>query len=309
MKEIEIAIEAIDRGSAILRDKKVPLSIEWKSDDFGNREPVTSYDRSLNTAMIETITDTYPDDPIIGEEFSYFPKRPSGRFWTVDSIDGTRSFILNRWGYSSMISLIVNGCPQFGIIHDLEKRDTAVAIRGKGVAVHNGSGGPIDLKRQKYQDNNIAWNPYSIDSSLKLDLMIRLCLKNSVCVESTGLRALLLAKGIARTMVSLPYSPKIWDTAPAFALISELGGQYTDLFGRTLDYKLNDNVKTKRFGIVPTSYVSGLDFVHHDGAFASIGNNHTKLLDCVLIYLSGLKCQDFPSSLLKIGDFSDIGNL
>lgn len=77
-----------------------------------------------------------------------------------------------------------------------------------------------------------------------------------------GLRAVQLARGRGRVLLSLKPAPRIWDTAPASVILSAIGGSYTDLGGRTLVY-----------------YPDRL--VHRDGAVGTLGIDHGEVLRCL----------------------------
>jgi myo-inositol-1(or 4)-monophosphatase len=93
----------------------------WRSgaaaDDKGGGEfdPVTEADRQAELAMRALIEAEFPSHGISGEEF---PDRlPQGPFcWSLDPIDGTRSFICGLPNWVTLIALLENGRPVLGLI-------------------------------------------------------------------------------------------------------------------------------------------------------------------------------------------------
>lgn len=89
-------------------------SVEDKS-GAGDFDPVTEADRAAERAMRNMIEEGYPDHGITGEEY---PDRPSSsRFcWSLDPIDGTRSFICGLPTWTTLIALLDDGVPILGVI-------------------------------------------------------------------------------------------------------------------------------------------------------------------------------------------------
>src|SRR4051794_6246028 len=96
-------IQDLDRLDAFARELADAARAEtlprwqggWTADDKnegGAYDPATGADRCAEQAMRTLIEPHFPDHGIQGEEF---PARPAnGRFtWSLDPIDGTRSFI------------------------------------------------------------------------------------------------------------------------------------------------------------------------------------------------------------------------
>jgi myo-inositol-1(or 4)-monophosphatase len=81
----------------------------------GAFDPVTEADREAERAMRAMIEQSFPDHGIAGEEF---PNRPSqGRYcWSLDPVDGTRSFICGLPTWTTLIALLDEGRPVLGLI-------------------------------------------------------------------------------------------------------------------------------------------------------------------------------------------------
>ena len=88
------------------------LQIETKSD----ASPVTQADKEAEEVMRKLIRKNYPSHGIIGEE--YGSEKESAEFvWTMDPIDGTKSFVSGVPLFGTMISLCYQGQPILGLIH------------------------------------------------------------------------------------------------------------------------------------------------------------------------------------------------
>ena len=78
-------------------------------------DPVTEADREAERAMRELIRSRYPGHGVTGEEW---PDEPAdGPFsWSLDPVDGTRSFICQLPNWVTLIGLLESGRPVLGLI-------------------------------------------------------------------------------------------------------------------------------------------------------------------------------------------------
>ena len=78
-------------------------------------DPVTEADRGAERAMRALIDAEFPDHGIQGEEYGERPGR--GRWtWSLDPVDGTRSFICRLPTWTTLIALLDEGRPVLGLI-------------------------------------------------------------------------------------------------------------------------------------------------------------------------------------------------
>jgi histidinol phosphatase-like enzyme (inositol monophosphatase family) len=81
----------------------------------GAWDPVTEADREAERAMRRLIETEFPDHGIQGEEFP--EKMGKGRWcWSLDPIDGTRSYVCGLPSWTTLIALLEEGRPALGII-------------------------------------------------------------------------------------------------------------------------------------------------------------------------------------------------
>jgi myo-inositol-1(or 4)-monophosphatase len=102
-------------GETILPFFRTSLGIENKNPGH-DLDPVTEADRAAEAVMRRLIKANFPKHGIIGEEFGDEATN-SEYVWVLDPIDGTKSFIsgLPIWG--TLIALMHNGVPAFGMMH------------------------------------------------------------------------------------------------------------------------------------------------------------------------------------------------
>lgn len=98
-------------GEVIRRYYRQDIEIEAKSDST----PVTLADKEVEKNIRAIIRNKYPDHGIIGEEFE--PHQPDAEYkWLIDPIDGTKSFIIGRPIFGTLITLVHKEEPILGII-------------------------------------------------------------------------------------------------------------------------------------------------------------------------------------------------
>lgn len=260
--EIQTAIDIIQNSILLFNRLQSSTQVRWKNDYAGTEEVVTNVDIELNEYIDKCITEKFSNDLIVGEEIKIdFDGKNKNRSWLIDPIDGTRSFVNSINGYSIMISFLVDEKPQFAIIHNINETETILVKKGHGIFNVSGQQQrqittPSDIK------NDLIWNPF-LKSKLKNYLINNLKLSSTHEIESTGLRAISMAKGYGKVFLSLPRSSKIWDTAPASLIVSEIGGQYTDLAGCPLSFNpenpLNSKGAIATFGIDHEEVIKILD--------------------------------------------------
>lgn len=81
----------------------------------GPHDPVTATDVATEQAMRALIREHYPDHGIMGEELA--DHAGSGSLaWSLDPIDGTRSFVCGLPTWTTLIALLWDGEPVLGLI-------------------------------------------------------------------------------------------------------------------------------------------------------------------------------------------------
>ena len=86
------------------------FTIDNKADD----SPVTIADRSAEAALRQAISAAFPGHAIVGEEQG--GHADEGVSWIIDPIDGTRSFIIGRPLFGTLVGIVEGGIPVSGMI-------------------------------------------------------------------------------------------------------------------------------------------------------------------------------------------------
>lgn len=102
---------ADEAGSVIRKHYRTTFDVDHKNDE----SPVTVADRGVEARLREILEEQRPEDGILGEE--YGPKESlNGLTWVIDPIDGTKSFVIGRPTFGTLIALCKDGLPILGLI-------------------------------------------------------------------------------------------------------------------------------------------------------------------------------------------------
>jgi inositol-phosphate phosphatase / L-galactose 1-phosphate phosphatase / histidinol-phosphatase len=117
-----------DAAAAVVRKYyRAPLAVESKSD----ASPVTVADREAEQVLRAAIRAAYPDHGIDGEEFP--GERLDAEFvWHLDPIDGTKSFVVGRPLFGTLIALNRAGRPILGVIDQCILGERWLGASGRG---------------------------------------------------------------------------------------------------------------------------------------------------------------------------------
>lgn len=229
---VAIAKEA---GELTLRHfRRDDLKIDRKSD----ASPVTIADRSAEQLLRDRIGTRYPGDAIFGEEFGL--QSGSTRFkWTLDPIDGTKSFIHGIPLFSNLVGVLHDDQPLIGVINVPALAETVYAARGEGCWYSRGPNSePIparvstvsQLSESLFVTSEIL-NFVTLRKEDTLDVFLQL--QRAARLTRTWGDAygyLMVATGRAEVMIDPQTS--LWDCGPLQTIIEEAGGFFCDWQGQ-----------------------------------------------------------------------------
>ena len=176
---------------------------------------VTEADLSADQLITQAIQREYPADKLISEELQPTSDEVDVAVWVVDPLDGTTNFSLGMpiWGVS--IARIVDGWPSIGAVYFPIMNELFTAQRSSG-AFLNGE--------QIHAQPPIPGRPTSFFSCCtrthqRYDVSIRYKTRilGSACYTFCA-----VARGMA--IVGFEATPKIWDIAASWLIVTESGG-------------------------------------------------------------------------------------
>jgi histidinol-phosphatase len=208
----------------IMKWFRTNMTVESKSD----QSPVTNADRRAEEILRKKISKAYPDHGIIGEEFG--EENPQSEWvWTIDPIDGTRSFIRGLPLFASLVALLHKGEPVMGIISLPAFGETTWAVKGKGTF----SG---DQRLHVSNQGNLkeafvgTADKYCFKAKKRMQLYNRLHREAEIVrTYPDAFGHLMAIRGAIDIMVD-PWA-YIWDFAPCKIMVQEAGGEFANFSG------------------------------------------------------------------------------
>ncbi len=228
--------KAADKVS-MARFLSMDLVIETKPDST----PVTDADKATEKCIREILEAERPEDGILGEEFGADISGKK-RYWVIDPIDGTKSFLRGLPVWSTLIALVeVDGDKHevvVGLVSSPALARTWFATKGGGAYTtfdsesnpHKGEARKISVSKvSQIKDAHLGYSDF-------IGFGEHLAGFQSLFNEAWRTRAvgdfwshMLVAEGVMD--VAIEPSLALWDMAPLDVIVREAGGSYTDLTG------------------------------------------------------------------------------
>lgn len=235
---ISIAVEA---GRAILgiydtyvNGAAEAAGIQVKSD----QSPLTKADLAAHELISERLGDLTPDIPVVSEENnqSDIYRKPIGRFWLVDPLDGTKEFIACNGEFTVNIALIENGKPLWGVVYAPVLDRLYYGGRGLGANLKIGTEiQPLEVSPPPELGG--FWRVVASKSHMNLETQafIDRLGETDLVQAGSSLKLCRVAEGAADIYPRLGPTCE-WDTAAAQAVVEGSGGVVHDLQGQPLQY-------------------------------------------------------------------------
>jgi len=140
--------DLIDFAQELAAAARVETLPRWKqccaAEDKGSGafDPVTEADREAERVMREMIRTRFPDHGVSGEEWADEP-RPGRWSWSLDPVDGTRSFMCRLPTWTTLIALLEGGAPVLGIIDAPVLDETYVGFGREALMLAGGTRAPL----------------------------------------------------------------------------------------------------------------------------------------------------------------------
>ncbi len=198
--------------------------VGFETKDDGS--PVTEADRASERVIRERLREAFPDFAILGEEYGR-EGEPEGPCWLVDPIDGTIAFSRGIPLFTTLIALLEDGEPVFGLIDCPGTDERFVGWRGGGC---RRNGEPTRVSREDDLATAIVshGDPFCFDRWGRRDVFERMARECGLLRGYTDAfgHAQVLGGGVA-AMVDLDLNA--WDAGPTRILVSEAGGRCVTL--------------------------------------------------------------------------------
>lgn len=239
--ELEVAIDvAREAGAAILDFYEGPLDIQQKSDSE-DYEPVTQADKVANELIVTRLAREFPHDGILAEESIDTKRRlDKSRVWMVDPMDGTSGFIAGNGDFAVQIGLADNGVCVMGVVYQPLTGVLYRAVLGQGTWIERPEfSSDRALVSAQAELSNMRLAASRSHRSPRMNRVVsRLGFKEEIRRGSVGIKIGLIVERQCDVYIHLSPRTKQWDTCAPQLILTEAGGQLTDLFGTPLNYNV-----------------------------------------------------------------------
>lgn len=229
---LDVALEA---SSLILGYyQSATLEVERKRDS----SPVTEADKQTELLIRERLSQSFPDDAILGEEFPS-KEGTSGFKWILDPIDGTKSFIHGVPLFGTLIGIEYNSECVVGVVRFPALNEVVYAARGTGAWWKIGDAEPRAVRVSNVTNLSEATfcttNPSRWIAMGRYDALEKL-LSTPLLARGWGdcYGHMLVATGRADVMIDPALNA--WDAAALLPIVEEAGGQFLDWNGNPTIY-------------------------------------------------------------------------
>jgi len=227
---VDVAVESAQAGAAVAADAfRTALDVERKD---GKTDVVTRADRHAQEAVVERITETYPDATIVGEENDAAGTVPEeGVVWVIDPIDGTNNFVRESRYWATSVACLVDGEPVTAV-NVLPAMDDQYVGAPSGVTLN---GQPISVSDRSDPELFVVvptvW--WGFDRRTEYAAATEAIVTRFADLRRVGSAQAslsLLACGTYDGVLTNVTAPP-WDTVAGAAMVRWAGGTVTDLDG------------------------------------------------------------------------------
>jgi histidinol-phosphatase len=231
---LDFALECCDVADEIaIKAFRAELAVTIKPDGSF----VTQADTTIESTIRAALTERFPDDGIVGEEYGTVDSASSTTTrWYLDPIDGTHNFMRRVPLFGTLLAVEHDGELQAGVVSAPAMGQRWWATRGGGAWTTGGGGGttrPIQVSGEEdlgaaqvlYRSLN---DMHASRVSPGFDALLPGVWRERGFGDFWGY--MLVADGAAEAMMEQDLGP--WDLAAPWLVVEEAGGRITDFDGR-----------------------------------------------------------------------------
>lgn len=232
---LEIAHKLADAARPVVRKYyRTPVAVDVKADD----SPVTIADREVERTMRDILGAELPDHGILGEEYGG-ENVDADYVWVLDPIDGTKSFIVGKPSFATLIALCHHGKPVLGIIDQAITDERWVGVMGRASTMNGDEISARDC------ENLASATFFTIGPELFRDAAQKAyqAISTKCRVPMYGIDAYaygLTALGLADTVVEIGMQP--YDFCALVPVVEGAGGVMSDWSGKELTIQSGGDV-------------------------------------------------------------------
>ena len=230
------AVKAARRAGSVInraaRDLEVLSVARKRHNDF-----VTDADKGAEQAIIDVLSNAFPDHAILAEESGRSGGGSTGKSdytWIIDPLDGTTNFIHGFPQYAVSIGLQHKGIITQAVVYDPASNELFTATRGRGAFLNDRR---LRVSKRVSLRDALIGTGFPFRDFTRLDrylAMLREVTSKCAGVRRAGAAALDLAYVAAGRLDGFwEFGVSPWDMAAGSLLIQESGGLVADFQGES----------------------------------------------------------------------------
>jgi len=227
---LAVAERAAREGAAVAgRWFRRDVDVETKD---GQTDVVTRADREAQARVCERLRESYPDEPVAGEESDAPTSVPErGRAWIVDPIDGTNNFVRGLASFATAVAAVADGEPVAAAVVAPALGDAYVA--GDGAATRNGERVTVRAESDPERCTVAPTFWWDRDRRKEYAAAARETVERFGDLRRVGSAQVALASLAAGSLDGVFTNRRThpWDTVAGVHLVRRAGGRVTDLDG------------------------------------------------------------------------------
>jgi 3'(2'), 5'-bisphosphate nucleotidase len=199
----------------------------------------TEADRTSQELIFASLASDFPDDALCGEETTANPsanKPNASRVWVIDPIDGTRGFVMKNGEFSVMVGLRVGNEVVVGVVAEPAFSRTTYAAKGQGCWVQVNDGVPQRCAVKSVANLAECTLVQSHAKKGPTPHSLKIAPKQILETYSAGVKMAMVARGEADIYVNTYANFHDWDICAGDLLVTEAGGQTSQISGEPLVY-------------------------------------------------------------------------
>jgi fructose-1,6-bisphosphatase/inositol monophosphatase family enzyme len=231
---LEVALAAVRAAGAALLELRGSISGE----EAAGGQLKTSTDLAAEGWVLGFLQGSFPDDRYLAEEQferAGMPWPGAQTYWTVDALDGTRSYVEGFPGFCVQVAFIDGGRPRLGVIG--EPVTGAVFVAAEGAGAWKLLGESATRLRGSQVQTQLSGMRF-VDSTRPGGAVGALFAQHQgqfVECGSVGLKVCRVVEDAA-DVYAKRFTFKLWDVAPGEVLLREVGAALGTWQGERIDY-------------------------------------------------------------------------
>ncbi len=227
-----------EAGEIMLNRKDLTL---YGKEGFGNF--VTDYDLRVQDYLISHLAKHFPNAAFVSEEgdFAQLEQVPPERF-VIDPIDGTSNFICGFLMSAISVAYFYADEPLYAVIYNPFTAEMFTAEKDKGAFLNEQR---IAIKERDFAQGIMEFGsaPYNRENRQRAFKLAQELSYQLMDVHSCGSAALALANVAAnRNILYFDFELSPWDFAAGYLLISEAGGQCSQIDGSPMQFSNKQSI-------------------------------------------------------------------